>query len=70
MSEGTTLKWRRHQLSISERDALRSLTRRSLLIATRSLDRLRQILIMTSRCPSSRDSAGEGREAAAGGVAD
>jgi hypothetical protein len=35
MSEGTTLKWRQHQLSISERDALRSLTRRSLLDATR-----------------------------------
>jgi hypothetical protein len=35
MSEGTTLKWRQHQLSISERDALRSLTRRSLLGATR-----------------------------------
>lgn len=35
MNEGTTLKWRRHQLSISERDALRSLTGRPVLVSTR-----------------------------------
>jgi hypothetical protein len=34
MNEGTTLKWRRHQLSISERDGLRSLTERPRLVAT------------------------------------
>lgn len=35
MSGGTTLRWRRHQLSISEHDALRSVTGRLLLVATR-----------------------------------
>jgi hypothetical protein len=35
MSEGTTLRWRRHELSISEGYALRSLTRRPVLVATR-----------------------------------
>jgi Ferritin-like len=38
MSEGTTLRWRRHQLSTSERDTLRSLTGRPLLVATRLTD--------------------------------
>jgi Ferritin-like len=35
MSEGTTLKWRRHRPATPERDALRSLTGRPLLVPTR-----------------------------------
>jgi hypothetical protein len=35
MNEGTTLKWRRHQLLTSERDALRSLTGGPVLVPTR-----------------------------------
>ena len=35
MNEGTTLRWRRHQLSAAQPDALRSLTPRSLLVPSR-----------------------------------